>query len=116
MTAGLIDVTGCNYTDGAWQMQYCVSSQPDYTSLVQDAAQGNVTIVELISSFLWEAPLQAAPGQAFVFSPAGYWLVVYIIEKLTGGTLAQYLESSIFQPASLTSTFSGSTFSPGQHP
>ena len=113
MSAGLIDVTGCNYTAGAWQMQYCASSQPDYSSMVPDAAQGNITVAVLISTFLWGAPLQAAPGESFSFSPAGYWLVVYIIEKLTGSTLAQYLTGNIFQPANLTSTYSGTPFSPG---
>ncbi|KAK9862191.1 hypothetical protein WJX84_003956 [Apatococcus fuscideae] len=113
MTAGLVDVADCNYTAGAWQTQYCAFNQPTYAALVQEATQGNVSAAQLISAFLWQAPLEFAPDEAFSFSPAGYWLVVYVIEQVTGGTLAEYLEDHIFQAVNLTSTFSGTPFSPG---
>ncbi len=113
MTAGIVDITGCNYTAGSWQTDYCVGSQPDFASLVQDAIAGNITTAELISTFLWHAPLEYRPGEGYMVSPAGYWFVVAIIEKLTGLTLAEYLEANIFRPANLDNTFSGTPFSPG---
>lgn len=54
------------------------------------------------------APLEAAPGRAFLYSNDGYGLLGAIVEHASGSTYEQYLRDRLFTPAGMTR--SGYTF------
>jgi CubicO group peptidase (beta-lactamase class C family) len=49
-------------------------------------------------------PLLSAPGEKFAYSNSGYVLLGRVIEKLSGMTYEQYLDSNILKPAGLENT------------
>ena len=49
-------------------------------------------------------PLEFTPGEDFKYNNAGYILLGYIIEKVTGKSYDQYLRESIFEPLGMKST------------
>ena len=53
-------------------------------------------------------PMKFAPGTKWSYSNSGYFLLGYIIEKVTGKTYAEYLEENIFKPVGMTNSFYGS--------
>lgn len=46
-----------------------------------------------------------APGTEWKYSNSGYFLLGYIIEKVTGLTYQQYIEEYIFKPAGMSNSF-----------
>jgi D-alanyl-D-alanine carboxypeptidase len=76
------------------------SGIPSYTDLpnfFETGATVDLTpeeIVELTASM----PLNFPPGSKFEYDNTGYVLLGYIIEKVTGGTYADYLQAHIFGP------------------
>jgi CubicO group peptidase (beta-lactamase class C family) len=48
--------------------------------------------------------LNFAPGDDYLYSNSGYWLLGQIIERVTGLTLRQYAHARIFQPLGMTRT------------
>jgi CubicO group peptidase (beta-lactamase class C family) len=48
--------------------------------------------------------LNFLPGDDYLYSNSGYWLLGQIIERVTGKTLAQYAEEKIFRPLGMTNT------------
>ncbi len=50
--------------------------------------------------------MRAKPGRRFSYSNLNYVLLAGVIEKVSGMSYAQYMETEIFAPANLTSTFS----------
>lgn len=59
---------------------------------------------EMINLFRNE-PLRFAPGTKWEYSNSGYFLLGYIIEKITGKTFGEYMEENIFKPLGLTNTY-----------
>ncbi len=53
-------------------------------------------------------PMRFAPGTKWEYSNSGYFLLGYIIEKITGKTYPEYLEESIFKPLGMTNSLYGS--------
>ena len=49
-------------------------------------------------------PLEFKPGEKFNYSNSGYFLLGYIIEKITGKTYEQYLQETILTPLNLVNT------------
>jgi len=45
-----------------------------------------------------EKPLDFAPGEKWSYSNSGYLLLGYLIEKITGGSYAQFVRENIFTP------------------
>lgn len=77
----------------------------DYTS-IRDTAQRSkmdFTPVEMISYFK-NQPMRFAPGAKYEYSNSNYFLLGYIIEKITGKTYAQYLEENFFQPLGMSNS------------
>ncbi|HRH64680.1 MAG TPA: serine hydrolase domain-containing protein [Bacteroidia bacterium] len=62
---------------------------------------------ELINHFKNE-PMEFAPGTKWNYSNSGYFLLGYIIEKITGKTYAHYVEENIFKPLGMTNSLYGS--------
>ncbi|MER6445974.1 serine hydrolase domain-containing protein [Streptomyces venezuelae] len=56
-------------------------------------------------------PAPFAPGEAFLYSNTNYFLAALIVEKVTGGTLAEALTQRIADPLALTGTYL-----PGEEP
>lgn len=78
----------------------------DYTS-IKDSVQRfktDFTPMQMISYFQ-NQPMRFAPGTRYEYSNSNYFLLGYIIEKITGKTYPQYLQSNFFQPLGMTSSF-----------
>ncbi len=52
-----------------------------------------------------EYPKLDVPGAAYHYSNAGYFLLGYIIEKVTGRSYGDYLENTFFKPLGMTDTY-----------
>ena len=63
---------------------------------------------EEIIDFFKNQPMEFAPGSKWNYSNSGYFLLGYIIEKVSGKTYPQYLEENIFKPLGMTNSFYGS--------
>jgi CubicO group peptidase (beta-lactamase class C family) len=53
-------------------------------------------------------PMEFAPGTQWHYNNSGYFLLGYIIEKITGKTYPQYLEDNFFKPLGMTNSLYGS--------
>ena len=62
---------------------------------------------ELINHFK-NQPMDFAPGTKWMYNNSGYFLLGYIIEKVSGKTYPQYLEEVIFKPLGMTNSYYGS--------
>jgi len=63
----------------------------------------DLTPAEMIGHFK-NLPLKFAPGTNWSYSNLGYFLLGYIIEKITGKTYATYLEENFFKPLGMTNS------------
>jgi D-alanyl-D-alanine carboxypeptidase len=63
---------------------------------------------ELIGTFR-DRPLAAKPGTAWAYTNTEYYLLAYIIEKVSGQSYADYLAEHIFAPAGMTQSGFAST-------
>jgi CubicO group peptidase (beta-lactamase class C family) len=61
---------------------------------------------EMIAHFKNE-PMNFAPATAWDYSNSGYFLLGYIVEKVTGKSYCTYLEERIFRPLGMTNSFCG---------
>jgi CubicO group peptidase (beta-lactamase class C family) len=59
------------------------------------------TIEELIATFR-DRPLAHPPGTAWAYTNTEYYLLAYIIEKVSGESYGDYLQNHIFRPAGMT--------------
>jgi CubicO group peptidase (beta-lactamase class C family) len=64
---------------------------------------GPVTTEELIAYFKND-PYDFNPGEQYMYNNSGYFLLGYIIEKVTGKSYAQYLKESFFTPLHMYNT------------
>lgn len=82
------------------------SGIPNYTSapnFLKDKSRTPYTPEEFIKTFN-KLPLDFKPGEKFSYSNSGYFLLGYIIEKITGKTYEQYLQEIILTPLKMTNT------------
>ena len=63
--------------------------------------------MELIDYFK-NQPMEFAPGTKWNYNNSGYFLLGYIIEKVSGKTYPQYLEENFFKPLAMTNSLFGS--------
>lgn len=63
---------------------------------------------ELVASFK-DRPLAFAPGTNWAYTNTEYYLLAYIIEKLSGQTYADYLQKNIFRPLGMKNSGFAST-------
>lgn len=61
---------------------------------------------EIIDLFKYK-PMEFAPGTRFSYCNSGYFLLGYIIEKVSGKTYREYIEENFFKPLNMTSTCYG---------
>ena len=85
-----------SHTSGIVDCQYTPSY--DTTSLRE------VTTQELIE-FFENCPMSFAPGEQYRYSNSGYILLGAIIEKLTGKSYAEFIQTAIFDELAMTNSF-----------
>ena len=74
------------------------SGIPNYTSFpnfFKDVSRNYFTPENFVKQFA-DLPLQFTPGEKFAYSNSGYFLLGYIIEKVSGKTYEQNLQETIF--------------------
>ncbi|MBE8727156.1 serine hydrolase [Flavobacterium hungaricum] len=82
------------------------SGIPNYTSapnFFKDKARNPYTPEEFVKTFS-SLPLEFTPGEKFNYSNSGYFLLGYIIEKISGKTYEQYLQEIIFTPLKMVNS------------
>ena len=57
-----------------------------------------------VIDFFKNLPMRFAPGTKWEYSNSGYFLLGYIIEKITGKPYSEYLEENIFKPVGMTNS------------
>jgi len=63
---------------------------------------------EELIAFFKNQPMEFAPGTKWNYNNSGYFLLGYIIEKLSGKTYPEYVEENIFKPLGMTNSYYGS--------
>lgn len=82
------------------------SGIPNYTAVprfLQEKSREPYTPQEFIKTFE-NLPLEFTPGERFRYSNSGYFVLGYIIEKITGKTYEQYLQETILTPLKMVNT------------
>ncbi|MBI3653716.1 MAG: serine hydrolase [Acidobacteria bacterium] len=59
---------------------------------------------EKLLAWLKDKPLEFTPGEKFKYNNSGYFLLGYIIEKVSGKSYEQYLQENIFAPLGMKNT------------
>ncbi|WPB84975.1 serine hydrolase domain-containing protein [Sediminicoccus rosea] len=59
---------------------------------------------ELDAAIARQRTLNFAPGSRFLYSNSGFWLLGRVIERISGQSLAEFLETRIFLPLGMTRT------------
>ncbi len=68
-----------------------------------DPKAKNKTPGELVDGYK-NQPIEFPAGTKWNYNNAGYYLLGYIVEKLSGKSYAQYLKENIFTPAGMNNT------------
>ncbi len=72
------------------------TDMPSWLSLWRN----DFTVAELVE-FFQDEPRLFTPGEQFAYNNSGYILLGAIIEKLSGQTYAEFIQSQIFEPAGM---------------
>jgi CubicO group peptidase (beta-lactamase class C family) len=59
--------------------------------------------------FFKDEPMDFDPGEKFAYNNSGYFLLGYIIEKVSGKTYANYIEDTFFKPLGMKNSYYGNT-------
>ncbi|TAE47634.1 MAG: serine hydrolase [Bacteroidetes bacterium] len=68
--------------------------------------RNDMTPEEMIA-FFKNQPMDFAPGSAWNYSNSGYFLLGYVIEKVSGKTYPEYVEELIFKPLGMKNSLYG---------
>jgi CubicO group peptidase (beta-lactamase class C family) len=82
------------------------SGIPNYTSFpnfMKDVSRNPYSPEAFVKQFSG-LPLEFKPGERFAYSNSGYFLLGYIIEKVSGKTYEKYLQETIFTPLKMVNT------------
>ncbi|TPG38887.1 serine hydrolase [Flavobacterium pectinovorum] len=82
------------------------SGIPNFTSFpnfYKDLSRNPYSPEEFVKTFS-NLPLEFTPGEKFSYSNSGYFVLGYIIEKITGKSYEQYLQEIIFTPLKMVNT------------
>src|SRR6218665_1475866 len=82
------------------------SGIPNYTdspNFFKDKARNPYTPEQFVKTFS-SLPLEFSPGEKFSYSNSGFFLLGYLIEKITGKTYEQYLQEVIFTPLKMVNS------------
>ncbi|KUJ60437.1 serine hydrolase [Flavobacteriaceae bacterium CRH] len=82
------------------------SGIPNYTSFpnfFKDVSRNPYTPEEFVKTFE-NLPLDFTPGEKYSYSNSGYFLLGYIIEKISGKSYEQFLQETILTPLKMSDT------------
>lgn len=82
------------------------SGIPNYTSFpnfMKDLSMNPYSPEVFVKKFS-DLPLEFTPGEKFAYSNSGYFLLGYIIEKVSGKTYEQFLQDNILTPLKMNNT------------
>lgn len=86
---------------------YHTSGFRDYLTLQYLAGKGDddfYTAEEVLELLARQKALNFKPGDEFLYSNTGYFLLGVIVERVTGKTLAQFAKENIFDPLGMKNT------------
>lgn len=63
---------------------------------------------EELITFFKNQPMEFAPGTKWNYNNSGYFLLGYIIEKVSGKTYPEYVEETFFKTLGMTNSYYGS--------
>jgi CubicO group peptidase (beta-lactamase class C family) len=78
------------------------SGIPNFTVATDEKARVMPFNLEMTIKKFKDLPLEFSPGEKFEYSNAGYYLLGYIIEKVTGRDYATVIKHNIFEPLGMT--------------
>ena len=84
-----------------------IQSYTSMSDFMEKQIRIDMTPEEVIDIFDNE-PMNFAPGEQFRYNNSGYFLLGYIIEKVTGMSYQKYVEENLFKPLGLASSYYGS--------
>jgi CubicO group peptidase (beta-lactamase class C family) len=76
----------------------------DYESLIPDDFEGQVSDRDALRSMYEVNHTYFEPGTQYRYSNTGYAMLAVLIENLSGGAFADFLEQNIFEPLGMTDT------------
>jgi CubicO group peptidase (beta-lactamase class C family) len=79
------------------------SGLPVFDPLDGPMPRGEVRVEDVVTWFR-DHPPEVKPGERFIYSNAGYYLLGRIIERVSGRPYAAFLADALFQPAGMTAT------------
>lgn len=95
------------------QLLYHTSGVPDYLELIELAGLPleNDYFPAQIFRLLQAHPMRNnAPGERFLYSNTGYFLMAELVRQVTGQSLGQFASERIFQPLGMAQTHFGDDF------
>lgn len=85
-----------------------IKSYTDMEEWDAEFRRKDFTPAELVD-FFKDRPMDFAPGEEWKYNNSAYFLLGYIIELVTGGSYANYLEENFFQALGMEDSYYGST-------
>jgi CubicO group peptidase (beta-lactamase class C family) len=111
------DSPGASEDDGGpqdaclWHLLTHTSGLPPYTDAEELTLRfGDTLSTETLVEHIAQLEKSDPPGEAFHYSCLGFICLAYIIEKVTGQTIAEFAVENIFEPLKMRHTF----FTPSQ--
>jgi CubicO group peptidase (beta-lactamase class C family) len=83
------------------QMMHHQSGIPDYITLLQDKIDERTTANDALAALKRAPKLEFSPGTKFSYSNSNYFLFSYVVERVAGMPLPQFLQTRVFQPAGI---------------
>jgi CubicO group peptidase (beta-lactamase class C family) len=91
------------------QLLHHTSGLPDYDDTLIEAMTTQTdepTNADLVAALAQMKQLPTAPGEAFEYSNPGYDLLAVVIERVSGQTFPEFMQTHIFDRLGMTHTFS----------
>ncbi|MHB9108097.1 MAG: serine hydrolase [Armatimonadota bacterium] len=76
----------------------------DQTIITDPAQRAMPPTLDVMAAYGKDKPLQFQPGEKWAYSNAGYILLGYLIEKVSGQRYAQFLQENFFTPLGMADT------------
>jgi len=83
-----------------------IKSYTGMPSFREDYMREDLSPIEMIEVFKNE-PMDFKPGEEFRYNNSGYFLLGYIIEKVTDKSYAEYIEDEFFKPLGMMDSYYG---------
>ncbi len=89
-----------------WHLLTHTSGLPPYTDAKEAAKKlGDPCVTADLAGLIAEIPKESPAGTKFVYSCLNYITLAHIVHKVTGKTIAEFAEETIFKPLGMKRTF-----------